>query len=240
MPKTANPSWEEAMNGPEREGYWEAMEVELDTLETKKDSWEEVDRKPWMNVLPSTWAFKWKQFSDGSIRKLKALFCVRGDRQVEGVNYFDTYAPVVNCQTVRLMLVLSAILGHATKELGSGLGLGFVIKKIFFVEGRNKKCGIAVSHRSWGWATIICCVQVPVRCPLPSWLSILCVTMSKSVIPAFHIKFYKSKYFTRFSMTCTGYSRSMKIHASCPVVLLYQLHHFDHGICHKDCTIFTW
>lgn len=111
------PTWEEAMNGPEREGYWEAMEIELDTLANKKDSWEEVDREPRMNVLPSTWAFKCKRFPDGTIGKLKARFCVRGDRQVEGVDFFDTYAPVVNWQTVRLMLVLSAILGLATKQV---------------------------------------------------------------------------------------------------------------------------
>jgi Reverse transcriptase (RNA-dependent DNA polymerase) len=56
------------------------------------------------------------RFPDGSIRKLKARFCVRGDRQREGIDYFDTYAPVVNWQTVRLMLVLSIILGLATKQ----------------------------------------------------------------------------------------------------------------------------
>lgn len=50
-------------------------------------------------------------------RKLKARFCVRGDKQVEGVDFFDTYAPVVNWQTVRLMLVLSVILELSTKQV---------------------------------------------------------------------------------------------------------------------------
>jgi len=39
-----NPSWEEAMNGINRAGYWKACETELDTLENK-DAWEVVDRQ---------------------------------------------------------------------------------------------------------------------------------------------------------------------------------------------------
>ncbi len=111
-----NPTWTEAMNGPEQAGYWEACNKEIDTLRDK-DAWDEVLREEWMNVLPSTWAFKCKRFPDGMVRKLKARFCARGDKQIEGVDYFDTFAPVVNWTTVRLMLILSIILGLATKQV---------------------------------------------------------------------------------------------------------------------------
>ena len=70
-----------------------------------------------MNVLPSTWAFKCKRYPDGMIRKLKARFCARGDKQIEGIDYFDTFAPVVNWTTVRLMLILSIILSLATRQV---------------------------------------------------------------------------------------------------------------------------
>jgi Reverse transcriptase (RNA-dependent DNA polymerase) len=112
-----NPTWDQAMNGPDQAGYWKAMETELATLEEKKNSWEVVERETWMNVLPSTWAFRCKRFPDGTVRKLKARFCVRGDKQKEGVDYFDTFAPVVSWQTVRLMLVLSIILNLSTKQV---------------------------------------------------------------------------------------------------------------------------
>jgi hypothetical protein len=112
-----NPTWEEAMSGPDHEGYWEACKKEISTLTDDKDAWEEVVREHWMNVLPSTWAFKCKRFPDGRVRKLKARFCVRGDRQIEGVDYFDTFAPVVNWTTVRLMLILSVILGLSTRQV---------------------------------------------------------------------------------------------------------------------------
>jgi hypothetical protein len=60
-----NPQWEEAMSGPYKEGYWKACKKEIDTLMKKMDAWEVVDREPWMNILPSTWAFKCKRFPDG-------------------------------------------------------------------------------------------------------------------------------------------------------------------------------
>ena len=41
-----------------------------------------------MNILPSTWAFRCKWYPDGSVRKLKARFCARGDKQGEGIDNF--------------------------------------------------------------------------------------------------------------------------------------------------------
>ena len=112
-----NPDWHTAMNGPDKEGYWNAMCKELETLTVQKDAWEVVDREQWMNVLPSTWAFKCKRYPDGLIKKLKARFCVRGDRQRAGVDYFETFAPVVSWTTVRLMLILSLILNLSTRQV---------------------------------------------------------------------------------------------------------------------------
>jgi hypothetical protein len=53
-----NPDWHSAMNGPDKVGYWKACEKEFNTLTETMDAWEEVNREPWMNILPSTWAFK--------------------------------------------------------------------------------------------------------------------------------------------------------------------------------------
>jgi hypothetical protein len=69
-----------------------------------------------MNVLPSTWAFKCKRYPDGRVKKFKARFCARGDRQLEGVDYFETWSPVVQWTTVRLMTVLSIMLDLKTAQ----------------------------------------------------------------------------------------------------------------------------
>ena len=71
------------------------MESAAAKLQIKKKVWDVVVRQPGMNVLPSTWAFKCKRFPDGSVWKLKARFCAGGHRQIEGIDYFETFAPVI-------------------------------------------------------------------------------------------------------------------------------------------------
>ena len=103
-----SPSFTQAINGPFAEKWWDAMNTELETLEVDLQAWELVKRESWMNVLPSTWAFKLKRFPDGLVKKFKARFCVRGDLQKEGVDYFATWSPVVQWTTVRSLLILAA------------------------------------------------------------------------------------------------------------------------------------
>ena len=79
--------------------------------------WEVVVRENWMHVLASTWAFRIKRFPSGVIRKLKARFCARGDQQIQDVDYFETFAPVVSWTTVRLLLILSVQLQLATRQV---------------------------------------------------------------------------------------------------------------------------
>ena len=102
-----NPTYTQAMNSPDQDKWYESMVVEYETL-LKIKAWTLVKRTSEMSVLPMTWAFKLKRYPDGLAKKFKARFCVRGDRQVEGVDYFETWAPVVTWTTVRSMMILAA------------------------------------------------------------------------------------------------------------------------------------
>jgi hypothetical protein len=76
-----------------------------------------VPRPKGENILQSTWVFRHKRYPDGSLQKYKASLCVRGDQQIDGIDVFNTYAPVVSWITVRLLLVLSLILGLQTQQV---------------------------------------------------------------------------------------------------------------------------
>eukprot|EP00957_Ditylum_brightwellii_P065321 4954186-Ditylum_brightwellii.AAC.1 len=76
-----------------------------------------VKQEDLMNILDSTWAFKVKLFLNSTLSKLKAYPCVHGDQQIDGVDVFNTYAPVVNFITVWLLLVLSIRFGWAMVQI---------------------------------------------------------------------------------------------------------------------------
>jgi hypothetical protein len=113
--KADNPNWWEAMKSPFADEYWKAAVKEIETLE-KMDCWDVVDRPEGAHTIDSTWAFKIKRYPDGLIKKFKARFCVRGDQQVHGVDFFETYAPVVQWTTIRLMLILEFLLKLKSKQ----------------------------------------------------------------------------------------------------------------------------
>jgi hypothetical protein len=114
--KDDNPTFKEAMAGPDAGGFITAMEAEIITL-IELDVFEIVDRSSSMKVLSGVWALKRKRYPDGSIRKLKARYCARGFEQVEGVDYFETFAPVVMWLTVRLLLIMSILLQLETTQI---------------------------------------------------------------------------------------------------------------------------
>ena len=80
-------------------------------------SFKMVSRPSGANILESTWAFKKKRYPDGALKKFKARFCVRGDQQIDGLDVFETFAPVVAWITVRIMLILSMVLNLSTQQV---------------------------------------------------------------------------------------------------------------------------
>ncbi len=103
-----NPSFDTATRGPFQAQFWQAMRMELRALINEFDCWDYVPN-PGKYVLPSTWAFKIKHYPDGCVKKFKARFCARGNRQTEGVDYFETWALVVMWSTVCIVMILVVI-----------------------------------------------------------------------------------------------------------------------------------
>ena len=88
------------------------MELKIATLKAL-NAWEVVEYDPssMLNVICLTWAFKCKQYPDGMVTKFKACFCARGNMQLKGIDFFETYAPVVQWTTICLMFILEVLLG---------------------------------------------------------------------------------------------------------------------------------
>ena len=50
------------------------------------------------------------------IKKCKARFCARGDRQKEEIDFDKTYSPVAQFATVCIMLILECLIGLKSKQ----------------------------------------------------------------------------------------------------------------------------
>ena len=68
--------------------------------------------------MPSVWALRRKQnLTTNEVTKYKARLNLHGGKQEFGVNYFDTYAPVITWFAVCLMLMFGIINGWSMQQV---------------------------------------------------------------------------------------------------------------------------
>jgi histone deacetylase 1/2 len=83
-----------------------AMGTEFNALQ-KSGTWTLVPSQPHMNVLPCKWVFKIKRKADGSVERYKARLVANGFHQQEGVDFSETFSPVIKHTTIRLVIALA-------------------------------------------------------------------------------------------------------------------------------------
>ena len=104
-------TFRDAMKQEDRLKFVEAMEKEINDHE-KGNHWTVVHRNtlpPKAKPIKAIWSFKRKRKPDGKLLKHKARLCAQGGMQRWGDSYWETYAPVVNMLTVRLVLVIAKL-----------------------------------------------------------------------------------------------------------------------------------
>jgi hypothetical protein len=107
IPKT----YAEAMNHPIYGSKWrEAIALEIRTL-IQFGTWRYIKRPTDQRVISTKWVFNVKYDGDGRILRFKARIVARGFSQVEGMDYEDTFAPVVRLESLRILFALAALYG---------------------------------------------------------------------------------------------------------------------------------
>ncbi|KAM3280467.1 hypothetical protein ACQJBY_047323 [Aegilops geniculata] len=93
-----------------------AMREEFAALVANR-TWELVPRPPTANQISGKWVFKHKFCADGSLERYKARWVVRGFNQRAGVDYGETFSPVVKPATIRSVLTIAASRGWPVHQL---------------------------------------------------------------------------------------------------------------------------
>lgn len=108
-PKTVR----EALSHP---GWNNAMHEEYDNR-IITNTWSLVPYQPDMHVLGNKWIHRIKLGSDGTVKKLRSRLVAQGCGQEEGVDYWETYSPVVRTATVRLVLHTATVMRWDIKQM---------------------------------------------------------------------------------------------------------------------------
>ena len=99
----------EAMSLPDADKWLEAINSELNSLYANETFTEVSEVPAGQKEMGGRWVFKHKVGLDGEV-KYKARLVIKGYEQRFGVHYTETYAPVINLRTVRVLLALAAYL----------------------------------------------------------------------------------------------------------------------------------
>jgi hypothetical protein len=153
----------EAKASPEWPQWEHTINSELENL-TTMGTWEleecPTERKP----VGCRWVFDLKTGQQGEIVRYKARLVAKGYSQISGIDYFDTFAPVVRLESLRALLAIAAVKDLEMKQLdvkGAYLN-GDLQEEVFmeqppgFDDGSGRKCrlkktlyGLKQSGREW-------------------------------------------------------------------------------------------
>jgi Reverse transcriptase (RNA-dependent DNA polymerase) len=68
-------------------------------------------------VLPAIWAMsKKRDIESQAVCKWESRLNIHGGKQVKGLNYWDTYAPVASCAAIRVVLAIATLQQWKTKQ----------------------------------------------------------------------------------------------------------------------------
>lgn len=100
-----------------RDSRWrDAINEELRAL-SKNQTWQIMKLPKGKKLVGCKWVFTIKYNSDETVNKFKAHLVAKGYSQIEGIDSYETFAPVAKLNTIRILLSLVANLDSPLHQL---------------------------------------------------------------------------------------------------------------------------
>ncbi|KAK4283861.1 hypothetical protein QN277_000765 [Acacia crassicarpa] len=110
--------------------HWlQVMKVKYEAL-TKNRTWLLVPYRG-QKLVNCKWVFKTKLKADGSLLKHKARLVAKGFQQSAGLDYGETFSPVVKPTTICLILTLAATYKWPIRHVNNAFLNGYLKEEVF-------------------------------------------------------------------------------------------------------------
>jgi hypothetical protein len=109
-------TYSEVITGKDSDKWKESMLDEIASLESN-ETWELVPLPPGCKAIGSKWVYKLKIDKNGQLARFKSRVVALGYRQRKDIDFKETFAPVSNFGSIRLLLALAASKGWNTSHL---------------------------------------------------------------------------------------------------------------------------
>jgi hypothetical protein len=86
--------------------WWDTMIEEFTALQAS-NTWDLVPHPSGGNIITSKWVFRHKFHPDGSHDRYKARWVLQGFTQQPGIDFGETFSPVVKPVTIRIVLSIA-------------------------------------------------------------------------------------------------------------------------------------
>lgn len=106
----------EALSSAQSFEWRSAIKRELNAFKAN-NAWELVDKPSNKNIVKNKWVFKIKKDQNGDIATYRARLVAKGFTQKYGIDYLETYSPVIRFSNLRLLLAMTAELNLETVHL---------------------------------------------------------------------------------------------------------------------------
>src|SRR3954471_23283387 len=158
-------TYEEAMLSPYSNKWQEAMKSEIGSM-YENQVWTLVDLPDGRKAVENKWILKKKTYADGNVTVYKSRIVAKVFRQIQGVDYDETFSPAAKLKSVRILLAIAADYDYEIWQMDVKTAFlnGFFKEELYmmqpegFVDPKNadKVCklqrsiyGLVQASRSW-------------------------------------------------------------------------------------------